>query len=86
VYSQSVPHVTLAGRTDHAVWQYAVDHDLTVVTMNARDFISLLDAPIHTGLIVLRESRLNGLEQWERLIPVVDHVKESGDDDLLSKN
>jgi predicted nuclease of predicted toxin-antitoxin system len=23
VYSQSVPHVGLAGRPDHAVWQYA---------------------------------------------------------------
>jgi len=46
VYSQSVPHVGLAGRTDHVVWQYALDHDFAVVTMNARDFISLLDAPL----------------------------------------
>ena len=37
VYSQSVPHVGLAGRTDHAIWQYALDHDFAVVTMNARD-------------------------------------------------
>jgi predicted nuclease of predicted toxin-antitoxin system len=56
VYSQPVPHVGLAGRPDHAVWQYALDHDFAVVTTNARDFISLLDAPAHPGLIVLRES------------------------------
>lgn len=28
VYSQSVPHVGLAGRTDQVVWQYALDHGL----------------------------------------------------------
>ena len=27
VYSQSVPHVGLAGRADHVIWQYALDHD-----------------------------------------------------------
>ena len=83
VYSQSVPHVGLAGRADHAVWQYALDHGFTVVTANARDFIELLDAPIHPGLIVLRESGLSRQEQWERLIPVVEHVKKSGDEDFL---
>jgi len=31
VYSQSVPHVGLAGRADHAIWQYALDHDFAVV-------------------------------------------------------
>jgi predicted nuclease of predicted toxin-antitoxin system len=30
VYSQS-PHVGLAGRADHLVWQYALDHDFAVV-------------------------------------------------------
>lgn len=43
VYSQSVPHVGLAGRPDHVVWQYALDHDFAVVTTDARDFIELLD-------------------------------------------
>jgi predicted nuclease of predicted toxin-antitoxin system len=41
VYSQSVPHIGLAGRADHVVWQYALDHDFAVVTTNARDFIEL---------------------------------------------
>jgi predicted nuclease of predicted toxin-antitoxin system len=83
VYSQSVPHVGLAGRADHVVWRYALDHDFAVVTTNARDFIELLDAPVHPGLIVLRESGLSRLEQWERLLPVVEHVKKSGDEDFL---
>ena len=85
VYSQSVPHVGLAGRADHVVWRYALDHNFAVVTTNARDFISLLDAPVHPGLIVLRESGLSRQEQWERLIPVVEHVKRSGDPDFLLK-
>ncbi|MGA3090947.1 MAG: DUF5615 family PIN-like protein [Terriglobales bacterium] len=83
VYSQSVPHVGLTGRADHAVWQYALDHDFTVVTTNARDFIELLDTPVHPGLIVLRESGLSRQEQWERLIPVVEHMKNSGDENFL---
>jgi predicted nuclease of predicted toxin-antitoxin system len=40
VYAQSVPHVGLAGRADHVVWRYALDHDFAVVTTNAQDFIS----------------------------------------------
>ena len=83
VYSQAVPHVGLAGRPDHAIWEYALDHDFAVVTTNARDFIELLDTPVHPGLIVLRESGLSRQEQWERLIPVVEHVKKSGDQDFL---
>ena len=54
-----------------------------MVTTNARDFIDLLDVPVHPGLIVLRESGLSRQEQWERLIPVVEQVKKSGDEDLL---
>jgi len=65
------------------IWQYALDHDFAVVTTNARDFIELLDTPVHPGLIVLRESGLSRQEQWERLISVVEHVKESGDEDFL---
>ena len=83
VYSQSVPHVGLAGRPDHVVWQYALDHDFAVVTTNARDFIELLDAPVHPGLIVLRESGLSRQEQWEWLRFVIEQVKKSGDEDFL---
>lgn len=83
VYSQSVPHVGLAGRADHAIWLYALDHDFAVVTTNAQDFIGLLNLPVHPGLIVLRESGLSRQEQWERLRPVIDHVRKSGDEDFL---
>ena len=65
VYAQSVPHVGLAGRADHAVWKYALDHDFAVLTINARDFIELLDVAVHPGLIVLRESGLSRDEQWD---------------------
>jgi predicted nuclease of predicted toxin-antitoxin system len=83
VYAQSVPHVGLAGRADHTIWQYALDHDFAFVTTNAQDFIALLNAPVHPGLIVLRESGLSRQEQWEWLRPVVEHVKKFGDEDFL---
>lgn len=83
VYSQSVPHVGLAGRADHAIWQYSLDHDFAVVTTNAQDFIALLNLPVHPGLIVWRESGLSRQEQWEWLRPVLEHVKKSGDEDFM---
>jgi len=83
VYTQSVPHVGLAGRADHVVWRYALDRDFAVVTTNAQDFIELLDVPVHPGLIVLRESGLSRQEQWKWLRPVVEYVKKSGDEDFL---
>lgn len=83
IYAQSVSHVGLAGRADHEIWQYALDHDFAVVTTNARDFIELLDVDLHPGLIVLRESGLSRNEQWDRLQPVIKHVKDSGDEDFL---
>jgi len=83
VCAQSVPHVGLSGRLDHEIWKYAQDHDFAVVTTNARDFIPLLDVEVHPGLIVLRESGLTRDEQWDRIKPVVQHVKSSGDQDFL---
>ena len=65
------------------VWRYALDHDFAVVTVNARDFIELLDIAVHPGLIVLRESGLSRDEQWERIKPVIDYVQDSGDRDFL---
>lgn len=83
VYAQSVPHVGMSGKSDREVWQYALHHDFVVVTTNARDFIQLLDVDLHPGLIVLRESGLTRNEQWARILPVIDHVHNSGDEDLL---
>jgi predicted nuclease of predicted toxin-antitoxin system len=77
VPAQHVAHVGLAGAADPDVWDYAFAHDFAVVTMNARDFLRLATgAPLHPGLIVLRESGLTRDEQWGRLAPVVDRLLE----------
>lgn len=65
------------------MWQYALTNNFAVVTVNARDFIELLDTTVHPGLIVLRESGLSRNEQWERIRPVIEIVKTSGDEDFL---
>jgi len=83
IYAQSVPHVGLAGRPDHDIWKYALDHDFAVVTTNARDFIELLAVDVHPGLVVLRESGLSRNEQWERIEPVIEHAKASNDEDFF---
>jgi predicted nuclease of predicted toxin-antitoxin system len=83
VYAQSVPHVGLAGRADREIWNYALDHDFAVVTTNAQDFIELLNVDVHPGLIVFRESGLSRTEQWDRIRPVIEHVKDSADPDFL---
>lgn len=83
VYAQSVAHLGLSGRRDHEIWKYALDHDFAVVTMNAKDFIPLLDIELHPGLIVLRESGLTRDEQWERIQPVIELVRHSKDTDFL---
>lgn len=83
VYAQAVPHIGLSGRSDVAIWKYALDRDLAVVTGNARDFIPLLDVDLHPGLIVLRESGLSRDEQWDRILPVIQLVQASGDRDFL---
>lgn len=83
VFAQAVPHVGLSGRPDHEIWRYALDHDFSVVTTNGRDFIKLLNVDVHPGLIVLRQSGLTREEQWAALLPVVEHIKASGDDNFL---
>lgn len=83
VYAEAVPHVGLAGQPDHAIWNYALEHDFAVVTINARDFIRLLQVEMHPGLIVLREGGLTREEQWARILPLVEHIRKSGDADFL---
>ena len=82
-FAQSVPHAGLAGRADHELWKFALDHDFAVVTTNARDFIQLLNVDLHPGLIVLREGGLSRDEQWDRIKPVIEHVNASGDQYFL---
>jgi hypothetical protein len=38
---------------------------------------------VHPGLIVLRESGLSRDEQWRRIHPEVEYVKNSGNKDFL---
>ena len=83
VYAQSVPHVGLGGRPDCEIWNYAFDHDFAVVTTNAQDFSELLNVDVQPGLIVFRESGLSRTEQWDRIRPVIEHVKDSADPEFL---
>lgn len=79
----AVPHVGLAGQPDHEIWNYALEHDFAVVTINARDFIRLLDVEIHPGPIVVREGGLTREEQWAHILPLIEHIKKSGGGDFL---
>ena len=83
LYAEAVAHVGLSGEPDEHIWNYALEHDFTVVTTNARNFIRLLNVEVHPGLIVLRESGLTRDEQWDRIQPIIDHILESSDDDFL---
>jgi predicted nuclease of predicted toxin-antitoxin system len=79
----AVPHVGLSGASDPAVWRYAYENDLTIITTNAKDFLALLDVEVHPGLIVLRESGLSRQEQWERIEPVLWHLLKLNDHDFM---
>ncbi len=81
--SDAVPHVGLGGAGDPAVWRYAYENDLTVITTNAKDFLALLNVEVHPGLIVLRESGLSRQEQWERLEPVLQHLLKLNDPNFM---
>jgi predicted nuclease of predicted toxin-antitoxin system len=82
-YGVAVPHVGLSGASDRVVWRYAYENDLTVITTNAKDFLALLDAEVHAGLVVLRESGLSRQEQWERIEPVLQHLLELNDPNFM---
>jgi hypothetical protein len=72
------------GKPDAYLWHYALEHELTVVTANARDFIELLDVELHPGLIVIREGGLSRTEQWTRLKPVLQHVLATVDPNFMT--
>jgi predicted nuclease of predicted toxin-antitoxin system len=82
-YGLAVPHVGLSGASDPAVWRYAYENDLTVITTNANDFLALLDVEMHPGLIVLRESGLSRQEQWERIEPVLQYLLRLNDRNFM---
>jgi predicted nuclease of predicted toxin-antitoxin system len=82
-YGAAVAHVGLSGASDRAIWRYAYENDLTVITTNAKDFLALLNVEVHPGLIVLRESGLSRQEQWERIEPVLRHLLERKDPNFM---
>ncbi len=82
-YGVAVPHVGLGGASDPVVWRYAYENDLIVVTTNAKDFLALLDVEVHPGLIVLRESGLSRAEQWERIEPLLQHLRGLDDPNFM---
>jgi len=82
-YGVAVPHVGLSGANDPALWRYAYENDLTVITTNAKDFLALLNVEVHPGLIVLRESGLSRQEQWERIEPVLRYLLGRNDPNFM---
>lgn len=84
VFAQAVAHVGLNGQPDRAVWAFAMQHAMAVVTTNADDFLELLeDAELHPGLILLRESGLSREQQWTRLEPAIRFVQSQADPSYL---
>jgi hypothetical protein len=45
-----VPHVGLSGASDPAVWRYAYENDLIVVTTNAKDTQNTINAHHDVGV------------------------------------
>lgn len=82
-YGVAVPHAGLSGASDPVVWRYAYENDLTVITSNAKDFLALLNVEVHPGLIVLRESGLSRQEQWDRIEPVLQHLRKMNDSNFM---
>jgi predicted nuclease of predicted toxin-antitoxin system len=79
IYAVAVAHVGLSGRRDRALWRYAFDNDFVVVTVNARDFVNLIEDEVHPGLIILREGHLSRDEQWGRLELALDRILRNAD-------
>jgi predicted nuclease of predicted toxin-antitoxin system len=82
-YGVAVPHVGLSGSSDPAVWRYTYVHELIVITMNAKDFLPLLDIELHPALIVLRESGLSRGEQWDRIEPILRYLLSQDDPNFM---
>jgi predicted nuclease of predicted toxin-antitoxin system len=79
IYAAAVVHVGLSGRSDRTVWRYSFENDFVVVTVNARDFVNLIEGEVHRGLIILREGDLSRDEQWRRLELALDRILRNAD-------
>jgi predicted nuclease of predicted toxin-antitoxin system len=77
IFAQHAAHVGLSGKSDFDIWLYAFEHDQIVVTINAKDFLSLATgSEVHPALVILRESGLTPDEQWTRLEPAFTIIRE----------
>lgn len=75
VYAAHVAHLGRAGLSDRELFRYAFEHDMTVVTINVSDFLTLAaDCDLHPGVIVLRVSGLTADEQWAHLESVIQSL------------
>lgn len=79
-------HVGLGGRPDHEVWSWAFEHDQTVITANAEDFLKLArGSEVHAGLIVIRPGQLTRAQQWAVLAPVIERLEQEAPGFMLNR-
>ncbi len=80
VVAEHIVYVGKSGLSDPELWTFALARDAVVVTINARDFLSLAaKSEVHAGLIVLRSQGLDRAAQWAWLEPVVQHLSDTGE-------
>ena len=86
IYAVHVVHRGLQGKPDKQIWEYANEHDLIVVTINVKDFLSLAaDTELHTGVIALRESGLNRSGQEDRILTAIQQIQTHEAGQLLNQ-
>lgn len=75
LFAQHIAHLGRSGLSDAALFHYAYERDMTVVTINAADFLTLAaNVELHPGIIVLRRGGLTADEQWAHLKPVIQAI------------
>jgi predicted nuclease of predicted toxin-antitoxin system len=83
VTAEAVAQVGLSGQPDSAILKYALDHEMTLVTANAQDFVKPRGMENCPGVILLRESGLDREGQWSRLKPAVRFLNREGEPGFL---
>jgi predicted nuclease of predicted toxin-antitoxin system len=82
-YAVHVAHVGLAGRSDRAQVEYAIENTLIIITKNVEDFLDLAaDVDVHPGMIVLRDGSLRRTEEWAWIEPVIRHLADNAIDPI----
>lgn len=77
-HAEHVAHVGMSGTPDHALVAYAATKSLIIVTKNVEDFLDLANkTELHPGMILLRDGHLRVQEEWQWLVPVVLHLRDT---------